>query len=142
MSEIVLSTNRKDNYPYELAVQAFSKSRKLTDEKNYGQAFYRQKSKNDEEYTEFSEIIYDTEFTVDGIDDWEILEGRYALKREKINNSNFTLLSRILKSIQPDTDDIIFPLSYNVKDNYEVKIIDMMSFRVMTFHHSVGFVIF
>jgi len=127
LNEIVLSANKKNNYPYELAVKAFSNSRKLTDKKNYGQAFYRQQSKNGDEYTEFSEIIYDTEFTIDGIDDWEILEGRYALKREKINNSNFTLLSRILKSIQPDTDDIIFPLSYDVKDYYDVKIIDMMS---------------
>ena len=127
LNEVVLSANRKSNYPYELALEAFSKTRKLTDKSNYGQAFYRQKSKNGDEYTEFSEIIYDTEYTVDGINDWEILEGRYALKREKINNSNFTLLSRILKAIQPDTDDIIFPLSYEVKEYYDVKIMDMLS---------------
>ncbi|WP_347924836.1 carboxypeptidase-like regulatory domain-containing protein [Pontimicrobium sp. SW4] len=127
LNEVVLSANRKSNYPYELALEAFSKTRKLTDKSNYGQAFYRQKSKNGDEYTEFSEIIYDTEYTVDGINDWEILEGRYALKREKINNSNFTLLSRILKAIQPDTDDIIFPLSYEVKEYYDVKIVDMLS---------------
>ena len=127
LSEVVLSAKKKNNYAYELAVNAFSRTRKLTDKKNYGQAFYRQKSKNDDEYTEFSEIIYDTEFSTDGIDDWQILEGRYALKREKINNSNFTLLSRILKAIQPDTDDIIFPLSYDVKAYYDVRIIDMLS---------------
>ncbi len=127
LNEVILSARKKSNYPYDLAVNAFSKTRKSTDKKNYGQAFYRQKSKNDDEYTEFSEIIYDTEFSAEGIDDWQILEGRYALKREKINNSNFTLLSRILKSIQPDTDDIIFPLSYDVKEYYDVKIIDMLS---------------
>ncbi|MCK0108962.1 carboxypeptidase-like regulatory domain-containing protein [Flavobacteriaceae bacterium S0825] len=127
LNEVVISTKRKSNYPYELALEAFSKTRKLTDKSSYGQAFYRQKSKNDDEYTEFSEIIYDTEYTVDGINDWEISEGRYALKREKINNSNFTLLSRILKAIQPDTDDIIFPLSYDVKEYYDVKIVDILS---------------
>jgi len=127
LNEVILSAIKKSNYPYELAVNAFSKTRKSTDKKNYGQAFYRQKSKNDDEYTEFSEIIYDTELSTDGIDEWQILEGRYALKREKINNSNFTLLSRILKAIQPDTDDIIFPLSYDVKEYYDVKIIDMLS---------------
>jgi len=127
LNEVVLSANKRDSYAFELAEKALSTMRKLSDKKKYGRAFYRQKSKNGDEYSEFSEIIYDAIYTSEGIENWEILEGRYALKQEMVNNSNFTLLSRILKSIQPDTDDLIFPLRFNVRYFYDIKIIDMLS---------------
>jgi len=127
LNEVVLSVKGRDNYAFDLAKKAFSNIRKISDKKKYGRAFYRQKSKNGDDYSEFSEIIYDAIYTTEGIEKWEILEGRYALKREKINNSNFTLLSRILKSMQPDTDDLIFPLQFKIDEFYDVKIIGILS---------------
>ncbi len=111
---------KKDFFAISLAKKAINKLRESGKENKYGKAFYRQKSKNDEEYTELSEIIFDTKYTLDGVVDWEIIEGRYALKENKINNKNFTLFSKITKALQPDTDDIYFPLHPQFEEYYEV----------------------
>ena len=70
-----------------------------------------------------AEIIFDTKYSLNGIENWEIIEGRYALKKETINNKNFTLFTRIIKSIQPDTEDIIFPLNESIELFYNVRLI-------------------
>ena len=75
-------------------------------------------------YSELSEIIYDIEFNNDGIKKWEIIEGRYAIKEESINNKNYTFLSKVIKLVQPYTDDLIFPLQSNLENIYNVNIVD------------------
>lgn len=121
--EEVTITNKKDFYAYELAKKAFRKADVYAKNKKYGKAYYRQKSKNGNQYSEFSEIIYDIRYSTEGIKDWDILEGRYALKGGAVNNRNYTLFSRILKSFQPNSEDLIFPLRDNIEDYYKVKII-------------------
>ena len=127
LDEIVLKpSNEKDDYAISLAKKAFFKTNKLSNVKKYGKAFYRQKSKNGEEFSELSEIIYDVKYNSSGIKDWEIIEGRYAVKEEKINNKNFTLFSKILQALQPYTDDLIFPLRSDFESFYKVRVIDMI----------------
>lgn len=121
--EEVSITNKKDFYAYELAKKAFRKADINAKNKKHGKAYYRQKSKNGNQYSEFSEIIYDIRYSTEGIIDWDILEGRYALKGGAVNNRNYTLFSRILKSFQPNSEDLIFPLRDNIEDYYKVKII-------------------
>ena len=124
LEEIILSSTKEkvDNYAIALAKKAFKRVSKSTRDFQYGKAFYRQKSKNSKEYSEFSEIIYDVRYNVSGIIDWNILEGRYALKEEYINNKNFSRLSYTLKSIQPDTKDAFFPLKENLESFYDVRV--------------------
>lgn len=122
LGEVVLNNEAK--YAYSLANKAFNKLKKTSFNNSFSKGFYRQKTKNDENYTEFAEIIFDIKYNNIGIKDWDVLEGRYALKKEGINNRNYTLFSKILKSIQPNTDDLIFPLSYNIESFYTVKVID------------------
>ncbi len=130
LEEVVVKfpKDKVDQYAIDLAKKAYNNVLLSTKKINkYGKAFYRQKSKNSKEYSEFSEIIYDVRYDASGVLDWSILEGRYALKEEYINNKNFSRLSYTLKSIQPNTDDAIFPLredlelyyNVNVKDVYE-----------------------
>ena len=113
-------TNKKDFYAYELAKNAFRKADVNRKNRKYGKAFYRQKSKNEDEYSEFSEIIYDINYSTEGIHEWDILEGRYAIKGGTVNNRNYTLLSRILKSFQQNSDDLIFPFRDNIDHFYNV----------------------
>lgn len=124
LEEIVLSSakSKTDDYAIGLAKEAFKKVSKSNRDFQYGKAFYRQKSKNSKEYSEFSEIIYDVRYNVSGVIDWNILEGRYALKEEYINNKNFSRLSYTLKSIQPDTKDAFFPLRENLESFYDVRV--------------------
>ncbi|WP_409232291.1 carboxypeptidase-like regulatory domain-containing protein [Polaribacter gochangensis] len=122
LEEVIIS-NKKDFYAYELAKKAFRRADVYARNKKYGKAYYRQNSKNGDEYSEFSEIIYDIKYSTEGIDDWDILEGRYALKGGTVNNRNYTLLSRILKSFQQNSEDLIFPLRDNIDHFYNVKVI-------------------
>lgn len=122
LEEVVL--NSEDKYAYSLADKAFKKLQSSSFTNDFGKGFYRQKTKNNDNYTEFAEIIFDIKYNNIGVKDWDILEGRYALKKEGINNRNYTLFSKNLKSIQPNTDDLIFPLSYNIELHYDVKVID------------------
>ena len=127
LDEITLEIGEgKDNYALQLAQKAFERMTSLSNTQKFGKALYRQKAKNGKSYSEFSEIIYDIKYNASGIEDWEIVEGRYALKENSVNNRNFTLFSRLLKSIQPNTDDLIFPLRASLENYYEVKILDVL----------------
>jgi TonB-dependent SusC/RagA subfamily outer membrane receptor len=127
LKEVTLQTKGNDGYAVALANKAFQKISKLSYSQKYGRALYRQKAKNGKNYSEFLEIIFDIRYNTAGIEDWEIIEGRYALKKNSINNKNFTLLSRLVKSFQPDTNDLIFPLRTNLENFYKVRVLDVMS---------------
>jgi hypothetical protein len=84
-------------------------------------AYYRQTSRNAEDYSELYEIFYDTRYSSQGILEWDIQEGRYAMKSERaaadyVFNKNFTLLSRLVTMYQPETDKFIMPVNENVRD--------------------------
>lgn len=109
-----------------LVYKALEKNEKSYKKSIYARALYRQKSKNDDKYSEFAEIIYDVNFNRDGIIDWDIFEGRYALNKNMINNKNYTLLSKILKVFQPDDYLLKFPLSSDFLKYYSVRIIEVI----------------
>ena len=121
---VTVSGAKKDRYALELARNAYQKTTLNLSKSKYGKAFYRQKSKNGSSYSEFSEIIYDIRYGAEGIKDWSILEGRYALKSGGVHNKNFTLLSRLLAPIQPETDELVFPMHPDLDSFYDLRIID------------------
>lgn len=130
LDEVILNSrkNKRDLYAINLAKKAFRKISIASKNRNkYGKAFYRQKTKSNNDFTEFSEIIYDARYNLGGIESWGILEGRYALKEASVNNKNFTRFSQLLKSFQPDTDDLIFPLHKNLDDYYDVRVSEVYS---------------
>jgi TonB-dependent SusC/RagA subfamily outer membrane receptor len=122
--EEVTITNKGDVFAAELAKKAFNRAEVGSFKDNYGKAYYRQKSKNGTQYSEFSEIIYDIKYSTEGISDWDILEGRYALKGGTVNNRNYTLLSRVLKSFQQNSEDLIFPFRKEIDRFYTVKTLE------------------
>ena len=72
----------------------------------------------------FSEILYDIHYNNKGVEDWEILEGRYALKTSGLHNKNYTLLSRLLTPLQPLTDELVFSMHPELENHYDVRVID------------------
>ncbi len=131
MDELVISEKGNDEYAYKLVENAFDVINKNKGGDQYGKAFYRQISKNGDDYSELYEIFYDTRFNLNGVDDWAIQEGRYALKLSTadsfIYNKNFTLMVRLLSIIQPKTDDLIMPVIREVRDQYDLRVNRMMS---------------
>lgn len=126
LDEVVVSASKIDQFAMKLAKSAIKKAQKSSSKDNYGRAFYRQKSKNGDSYSEFSEIFYDIRYNNVGIKDWNISEGRYALKEESVHNRNYTSFSRILKPLQPNTTELIFPLHPSVEAYYNPRIISMI----------------
>ena len=126
LEEVVVKASKKDDFAQELAKKAFKKAEKESDIDHYGRAFYRQKSKNGDIYSEFSEIFYDIRYGTDGIQDWNIAEGRYALTDHAVFNRNYTLFSRILKPSQPNTEDLILPSHPSFEIFYRLNIIDIV----------------
>ncbi|MCL6266726.1 carboxypeptidase-like regulatory domain-containing protein [Flagellimonas myxillae] len=124
LDEITLTASKDDSFAKSLARKAFQKAIQNVNRPHYGKAFYRQKSKNGDMYSEFSEIIYDIRYNNGGIDDWEIIEGRYALNPGGVHNKNFTLLSRLITPLQPATDELIFPMHPDLTNFYNLSIID------------------
>ncbi len=131
MDELVISEKGNDEYAYKLVENAFDIINKNKGGDQYGKAFYRQISKNGEEYSELYEVFYDTRFNLNGVDDWAIQEGRYALKISTadsfIYNKNFTLMVRLLSIVQPKTDDLVMPISREVRDQYHLRVDRIMS---------------
>lgn len=96
LDEVDLSETKED-LAIRLAKKAHWKIKKgliKKREKKYAKAFYRQKTQNEDNFYEFSEIFFDLSYNNNGILDWEIEQGRYALKNESINNRNFTLFQK------------------------------------------------
>lgn len=124
MDELVISGKGNDKFAYDLIYKAYHKIRRQFKSDQYGNAFYRQISKNGDEYSELYEIFYDTKYSLNGVDDWAIQEGRYALKLSTadsfIYNKNFTLMVRLLTIVQPKTDDLIMPVSLKVREQYDL----------------------
>ncbi len=125
LDEVVVSS-KIDPFAVKLAKNAIEKAYNSLTEDNYGRAFYRQKSKNGDSYSEFSEIFYDIRYNNTGINDWNISEGRYALNEEAVRNKNYTSFSRILKPLQPNTNDLIFPLHPNFELYYVPRVISVI----------------
>ena len=126
LEEVVVTAHKKDIFAAKLAQNAIEKAQKLSTKDKYGRAFYRQKSKNGDSYSEFSEIFYDIRYNNVGIKEWNIIEGRYALKEHAVHNRNYTSFSRILRPLQPNTEELIFPTHPSFEVFYNPRVIGML----------------
>ncbi len=128
MGEVVIAGKSETDYAYDLLENAFDRAVGNANKESYGKAFYRQISQNDSDYSELYEIFYDTKFSSQGITDWAVQEGRYAMDRgpgtsDYVYSKNFTLLSRVFMMFQPETDQFIMPVNRNVRTLYDLKVI-------------------
>lgn len=117
---------KKTNKIYQLVTKALQRTKEQLQQERFGKAFYRQLSKNDSIYSELYEIFYDTKFSSNGITDWALQQGRYALQennegRGLVFNKNFTLIDRIFPTIDPGVDMFHSPISPKVEDFYQLK---------------------
>ncbi len=124
MHELVIKGAGNDDFAYDLVRKAYYKVIGKGRNQRYGKAFYRQISKNGDEFSELYEIFYDTRYTNNGVEDWAIQEGRYALKLSTVDsfiyNKNFTQMVRLLTVVQPKTEDLIVPVSEDVYEYFNL----------------------
>lgn len=113
---------KSENEAIVLVDKAYHKIKSNLSQKSFGKAYYKQKTFTNANCHEFSEILFNAEFNSNGINDWDLIQGRHALKSGYINNRNFSYFSKIIKTIQPETDAIIFPLRTDAKAYYNIAI--------------------
>lgn len=117
---------KKTDKIYQLITKAIRQTKTQMARDRFGKAFYRQVSKNDSIFSELYEIFYDTKFSANGISDWALQQGRYALQennegRGLVFNKNFTLIDRVFPTLHPEVDIFNSPISSKVEDYYELK---------------------
>jgi hypothetical protein len=131
MAEVVIEGAGNRQFAYKLVSNAYYKITTKGRSQRYGKAFYRQISKNGDEYSELYEIFYDTRYSNNGVEDWAIQEGRYALKLSTVDsfiyNKNFTQMVRLLTVVQPNTEDLIMPVSELVHEQFDLATERIMS---------------
>ncbi len=126
--QIVAFSAKKTAFAVEWVKKAYEKAESQSTREQFGEAFYRQKSKNGDtdSYSEFLEIFYNIRYGTKGIENWNVIEGRYALKDTVVFNKNYTLLSQILRPLQPDTEQLIFPINPNFEKHYHLNVLDII----------------
>lgn len=117
---------KKKDRIYQLIGKALQRTKKQMEQERFGRAFYRQISKNDSIYSELYEIFYDTKFSANGISDWALQQGRYALQennegRGLVFNKNFTLIDRVFPTLDPAIAMFHTPISDRVEDFYSLR---------------------
>ena len=122
----VTVTQRRANRNKKILEKALNRVRRQSTKNHYGRAFYRQLSTNDSVYNELYEIFFDARFNADGINDWEIEQGRYALLERTMGerfvfNKNFTLINRVFPTMDPGTEKYISPIRLDGLDFYEIE---------------------
>ena len=127
LREVVIGSEKSDHWASELLRKAYTKTRYQAKDQGYGKAIYRQKTRNDSSLFELYEIFYDIKYSNQGILEWAVQEGRYALKKGGTNqnyvyNKNFTLLSKLFITYQPPTDYYIMPIHHEVDKYYFLQV--------------------
>ena len=131
LEELVIKDSEVGDYPYMLILEALNNAIRKSRDWKYGLAYYRQTSSNDDDYSELYEIFYDTRYSSQGIMDWDIQEGRYAMKTgieisDYVYNKNFTLLSRVITMFQPESNQFIMPVNEHVRELYDLHISELI----------------
>ncbi len=76
LNEVAISGD--SDYAKKLVANAYEKAKKERKNTQYGKVFYRQKTKNGEEYNELQEVFYEAKFSTKGVEAWKISNARYG----------------------------------------------------------------
>ena len=134
LHEVTVFGKRNRNAYYNMLLRAYDKIAGDQNHDQYGKAFYRQVSEKDSRYTEIFEMFFDVKYSSQGIDDWALQQGRYAFQNNEhedifVYNRNFSLLTRIIPVVQPQTDKLLLPLNPNVKSLFDLQLKEVIDHR-------------
>ena len=127
LRQVTVFGRKNENAYYNMVIKAYDKINNQKNHDQYGKAFYRQLSEKDDHYTEIFEIFFDVKYTSAGIQNWALQQGRYAFQNDEhedifVYNRNFTLLSRIIPVVQPQTDELLLPVNPDVKMLFDLRL--------------------
>ena len=104
---IALPAAEPAGYAAELLARAYQQLQRTREPVQYGQAFYRQVTRNGPEPTEILEAVWDVKTSSAGPQGSRLAQGRYASRTALMNFTNFSLYTKLAGSVcalaTPDT---------------------------------------
>ena len=91
---VALPAVEPPGYAAELLARAYRVLQHTRGQAQYGQAFYRQVTRNGGEPTEVQEAIWDVKTSSAGLDGSRLAQGRYASRPTLMNFTNFSLYAK------------------------------------------------
>ncbi len=93
---IVLPTAEPPSYAAQLLLRAYRQVQRTRAQAQYGQAFYRQVTRNADEPTEVLEAVWDVKASSAGLAGSRLAQGRYGAKPAPMDFSNFSVYTKSL----------------------------------------------
>ena len=93
---IQLPTVEPASYAAGLLAHAYRQLQRSQAKFAYGQAFYRQLTRNGDEPTEVLEAVWDTKTSSAGLAGTRLAQGRYAYRKTLMNFTNFTTYTKVV----------------------------------------------
>jgi hypothetical protein len=96
-ASVMLPDVQVGSYLGELIAKAYRELRRTNAQRTYGQAFYRQTTRLDNEATEVQEMVWDAETSNAGLEGSALAQARFAKKKALISFNNFSLYTKVYK---------------------------------------------
>lgn len=93
---IMLPTAEPPSYAAQLLMLAYRQVQRTRAQAQYGQAFYRQVTRNADEPTEVLEAVWDVQASSAGLAGSRLVQGRYGTRPAPMDFSNFSLYTKTL----------------------------------------------
>lgn len=93
---IELPTAEPPSYAAQLLMRAYRQMQRTRSQMQYGQAFYRQVTRNADEPTEVLEAVWDAQASSAGLAGSRLAQGRYGAKPAPMDFSNFSLYTKTM----------------------------------------------
>jgi hypothetical protein len=113
------------SYLGELVAKAYRQLRRTNGLRTYGQTFYRQVTRLDNEATEVQEMVWDTETSNAGLEGSALAQARFAKKKALISFTNFSLYTKrySLFSMRDDSSTFNGLIGPRVTDYMNLKLL-------------------
>jgi hypothetical protein len=93
---VELPTVELPSYAAQLLMQAYRQVQRTRQPPDYGQAFYRQVTRNDGHPTEVLEAVWDVKVSSAGLEGSRLAQGRYGVRPALLNFENFALYTKLV----------------------------------------------
>lgn len=87
----------------ELVQRAFAQLQRHARQEQFGKAFYRQKERHNDKYSEFLDAFYNVRFSNKEVVSWEVEQARYGLVPDNsgVDMTNFSAAIRLIPVFEP-----------------------------------------
>ncbi|OGX89402.1 hypothetical protein BEN47_07095 [Hymenobacter lapidarius] len=103
-SSVQLPEVRVGSYLSELIAQAYRQLRATHDQKQYGQAFYRQVTRLEGDATEVQEMVWEAATSSAGVEGTALAQARFAKKKALLSFNNFSAYTKQYVIFNPQDD--------------------------------------